>query len=62
MFSCTTGAPYAMDERLGDLWQFVINDVGDVLDMNPTRSEVCSNQDAVASLLETGQRRSSLGL
>jgi hypothetical protein len=51
-----------MDETLRHLGQIVVNNVGDVLNVNAARGEVGRNQYTVPSLLESGQRRVSLGL
>jgi len=58
-----SGAPgptHSMDEVFSELWQFVINYVRDVLDMNAARRNIGCNEDSVPSFLKPGQRGSAL--
>ena len=45
----------AVDEILRHVRQVVVDDVDDVLDVNPARSEIGRHQDAEAALLEAGK-------
>ncbi len=57
-----SGAAHSMDEVLRNLRQIVVNDVRDILDVNAARSQIGCNQDAIASLLKSGQRCGPLRL
>src|SRR6202043_438911 len=56
------GAPDPVDKVLCKLGKIVVDDMLDVLDMNAARSEVRRDEYSVESLLESGERRGSLGL
>jgi hypothetical protein len=58
----TTGAPDAMDKVFRHFGQIVVNDVGNVLHVNAPRGQVGCDQDAIASLLKSGEGRGALGL
>src|SRR5258708_4325821 len=51
-----------MDEILRNFRKIVVDDVCDVLHMNSAGSQISGNQNAIASLLESGESRRSLGL
>jgi hypothetical protein len=53
-FAGASGAANAVNEILR-LGQVVVDDVRDILHVNAARSDVGRHQDAVASLLESGQ-------
>lgn len=48
-------APNAVDEVFCDFGQVIIDDVRDVLDVNPARSQIRRNQYAEPALLKTSQ-------
>src|ERR1700687_4312975 len=62
MFACTSGASDSMDKVFGYFRQVVIDDVGDVLNVNSARSEIRGHQNAVTPLLEASQRCCALRL
>jgi hypothetical protein len=53
-FTRTAGAPNPMDKVFRHLGQVVVDDVGDILHMNPPRGQIGCDQDAIASLLKPG--------
>ncbi len=61
-FSRASGASGAMDKALRIGGHIVVDDVGDVLHVDAAGSHVGGHQDAVASALESGQRRRALRL
>ena len=61
-FTGASGASDAVDEVLRDLGQVVVDDVGDVLHVNAAGGQVGRDQNAVASLLESGQGGGALRL
>src|SRR5258707_13702122 len=62
MLACTSRAANSVNEVLGYFRQIVVDDVGDVLNVDSARGEVGRHQDAVAPLLKAGQRRGALRL
>ncbi len=61
-FAGAAGAANAVDEVFGDFGQIVVDDVGDVLDVDAARSEVGGHEDAVTAALETFKGGGALGL
>src|SRR5215475_333549 len=61
-FARAACAAHAVDEILRDFRQIVVDDVHDVLHVNPARSHVGCHKDLIASLLESRQSRISLRL
>src|SRR5690349_24520921 len=57
-----SGSPDAVNEILSHFRQIVIDDVRDVLHVNPARSQVRSHQHAEAALLKSRQRSCPLRL
>src|SRR5438552_8169802 len=55
-------SPHAVDEILRHFRQVVVDDVRDVLHVNPARSEVRGHEHAEAALLKPCQRRGPLRL
>src|SRR5579872_5866923 len=51
-----------MNEILGDFGKIIVDDVRDVLHVNPARSQISRHQYSVASLLKSGERSRSLRL
>src|ERR1700722_5163763 len=52
-----TGAADSVDEVFRELGQIVVNDVRNILNVDPARGDVGCNQNAEAALLETGEGR-----
>src|SRR5271157_981264 len=61
-FACTSGATRSMDEVLSVLGQIVIDDVGDVLNVDAAGSQIGRDQHAMASLLKSEESGAPLGL
>src|SRR5277367_2630752 len=53
---------HAMDEVLGDFRQIVVDDLGDVVHVNPARGQISRYKDADTPLLESGECRGALRL
>src|SRR5271154_2103215 len=51
-----------MDEVLGDFRQIVVDDLGDVVHVNPARGQISRYEDADTPLLESGECRGALRL
>src|SRR4029077_8021015 len=62
MLACASGAADAVDKVLGYFRQVVVDDVGDVLHVDSTRSKVRGHQNAVTPLLKAGQCAGALRL
>lgn len=56
------GTSDPVDEILRHVRQIVVDDLRNVVDVNPARGQIGGHEDAMAPLLETGERRGSLGL
>ena len=56
MIPCPTGAADAMDIGLRDLRQVKIDNIGQAIDVNPTRRYICGHQDSGGLVLEVIQR------
>ena len=59
---CSAGAADSVDEIFGDFWEIVVDDVGDVLDVDAAGGQVGGDQDADAARLKIGQGGGALGL
>jgi len=62
MVTSAPGAPHPVDEILCHFGQVIVDDVGDLLNVDSARSKVRRHKHAVASLLKPGQRRGALRL
>jgi len=61
-FTGAAGAADAMDEVFSDIGKVVIDNVGDVLDVNAASGDVGGNEHAILSALEAGEGRGPLRL
>src|SRR5580704_3778300 len=62
MSTGSAGTANAMDEILCHVWQVVVDDVDDVLNVDATRSEIGRHKNSEAALLETSKCRVALRL
>src|ERR1700689_4388419 len=58
----SSGSSHAMNEVLGDFWQIVVDDLSDVVHVNPARGQIGGDEDADTPLLESGKCRGALRL
>src|ERR1700721_1789750 len=61
-FSGAACAADAMDEIFGDVGKIIVDDVGDVLDVNAASGDVGGDKDAILPALEAGEGRGALRL
>src|SRR5579863_2773073 len=62
VFTGAAGAADAVDEVFGDIGKVVVDDVGDVLDVDAASGDVGGNEHAILPALETSEGRSPLRL
>ncbi len=61
-FTGAAGAADAMDEVFGNVRKIVVDDVGDVLNVDTASRDISGDKDAILPALETGEGRGALRL